>query len=185
MNLGEPARRALIDLALGAVTAAVRGAGGWDAAATSAAIASHPELAAARGAFTTIHVGGQLRGCLGELESPDSLAETTARCAFRTARVDPRFEPVREEELGALKLRVSVLSAFERIAPEDVVIGTHGLLARHGGRRGLLLPEVPVEHQWDLPTFLTHLYRKAGIDARVPVSEVELWGFTSEIIDSE
>ena len=185
MKLGEAARRALITLALDAVTAAARGAGGWDGATPAAAVVAHPELAAARGAFTTIHVGGALRGCLGELEPEESLAEVTARCAFRTARVDPRFEPVREDELAALRLRVSVLSEFEAIRPEEVVIGTHGLLARHRGRRGLLLPEVPVEHGWDVPAFLTQLYRKAGIEAGVPIQDVELWGFTSEIIDSD
>lgn len=109
-----------------------------------------------------------------------------ARCARRVALFDHRFLPVREAELEALTLKISVLTPPEAVTVlEEILIGTHGLIVRHEGQAGLLLPDVPVEYGWDRPTFLVHLWRKAGLSPRIAPSEAKLWKFKTQIINSE
>ena len=72
------------------------------------------------------------------------------------------------------------------IRPEDVEVGRHGLLIGYGGRRGVLLPQVPVEHGWDRETFLAHTCWKAGLPEdtwRKP--GVELFGFTATVFSED
>jgi AmmeMemoRadiSam system protein A len=138
-------------------------------------------LAEKRGAFVTLHArDGELRGCVGLMRSDRPLLETVARMAVAAATEDGRFAPVTEAELPALTIEISALGPLEPIRPEEVEVGRHGLLISHGGRRGVLLPQVPVEHGWDRETFLAHTCWKAGLpeDAwRNP--GVELLAFTA------
>jgi len=149
-----------------------------------------PELPAAtgalgenRGAFVTLHRrDGELRGCVGMMLSERPLLETVARMAVASATEDGRFEPVTRPELAGLTIEISALGPLEPIRPEDVEVGRHGLLLSYAGRRGVLLPQVPVEHGWDRETFLAHTCRKAGLPAdtwRRP--GVELLGFTATV----
>ena len=140
-------------------------------------------LAEHRGAFVTLHGGdGELRGCVGLMRSDRPLLETVARMAVAAAIEDGRFEPVTEAELDGLSIEVSALSALEPIRPEDVEVGRHGLLVGHGGRRGVLLPQVPGEHGWDRDTFLVHTCRKAGLPDDVwKKPGVELLAFTADV----
>jgi AmmeMemoRadiSam system protein A len=86
--------------------------------------------------------------------------EVAAASAFE----DPRFPPVRGDELDALSIEISVLSPLERISDvEKIRVGVHGLIMRRGARSGLLLPQVAVEQGWDRDTFLTHTCYKAGL----------------------
>jgi AmmeMemoRadiSam system protein A len=136
-----------------------------------------------RGAFVTLHRSdGELRGCVGLMRSGLPLLETVARMAVAAATEDGRFDPVTREELAGLRIEISALGPLEPIRPEDVEVGRHGLLVSHAGRRGVLLPQVPVEHDWDRETFLAHTCRKAGLPAetwREP--GVELLGFTATV----
>jgi len=140
-------------------------------------------LAERRGAFVTLHGGdGELRGCVGLMRSDRPLVETVARMAVAAATEDGRFEPVTEAELDELSIEVSALSPLEPIRPENVEVGRHGLLIGHGGRRGVLLPQVPEEHGWDRETFLVHTCRKAGLpDDAWKEAGVELLAFTAEV----
>jgi uncharacterized protein len=116
------------------------------------------------GAFVTLKTKeGELRGCIGFIEPLYPLAETVARAAVAAASGDPRFPPVSEAELGQLEVDISVLGPTQPIDPNDVRVGTHGLVIQRGGRRGLLLPQVPVEHGWDAERFLDHTCLKAGL----------------------
>jgi AmmeMemoRadiSam system protein A len=116
------------------------------------------------GAFVTLKTKeGELRGCIGFVEALYPLGETVARAAVAAASEDPRFPPVTEAELPALELDISVLGPARPIDPAEVRVGTHGLLVQRGGRRGLLLPQVPVEHGWDAERFLDHTCLKAGL----------------------
>src|SRR5262249_24790716 len=108
-----------------------------------------PHLAEMRGAFTTLHLHGRLRGCVGYVVPTHSLYRTVAETAQAAAFDDPRFEPVTVEETPHLEIEISVLSPLQPIRPEDVVIGAHGLVVTKGRHRGLLLPQVPVQWQWD------------------------------------
>jgi AmmeMemoRadiSam system protein A len=140
-------------------------------------------LAEHRGAFVTLHGGdGELRGCVGLMRSDRPLLETVARMAVAAAIEDGRFEPVTEAELDELSIEVSALSPLEPIRPVDVEVGRHGLLIGHGGRRGVLLPQVPEEHGWDRETFLVHTCRKAGLpDDAWKEPGVELLAFTADV----
>ena len=122
------------------------------------------ELREARGTFVTLHSEGKLRGCIGVPMAAGPLFELVQKCAVSAATSDPRFPPVTKEELGGLSIEISVLSNLELVSgPEDFEIGVHGLLVSLEGRRGLLLPQVAVEHEWDKPTFLAQVCRKAGL----------------------
>ncbi len=123
-------------------------------------------LAEPRGAFVTLRRrDGELRGCIGRMVTDDPLALTVAEMAAAAATEDGRFEPVSAAELPRLVVEISVLGEMRPIRPEDVEVGVHGLLVRRGPRRGVLLPQVPLEHGWDREAFLGHTCRKAGLPA--------------------
>jgi AmmeMemoRadiSam system protein A len=118
------------------------------------------------GAFVTLRSrAGELRGCVGMMESGDPLAETVARMALAAARSDRRFDPLREDELAEVVIEISVLGPLHEIRPEAIVVGRDGLLVREGGRQGVLLPQVAAEHGWNPETFLEKTCVKAGLPA--------------------
>ena len=143
-----------------------------------------PTLEEHRGAFVTLHrrKGGDLRGCVGLMRSDEPLVTTVARMAVASGTDDGRFDPVTAEELPALEIEISALGTLRPIRPEDVEVGRHGLLISHEGRRGVLLPQVPVENGWDRETFLDHTCVKAGLLPGTWKEEgVELLAFTAEV----
>ncbi|MBV9573560.1 MAG: AmmeMemoRadiSam system protein A, partial [Acidobacteriales bacterium] len=122
-------------------------------------------LAKPRGVFTTLYLHGSLRGCVGNVVPSASVYQTVAETACSAAFEDSRFASVNEEEAPDLQISLSILSPLFPIKPEEIEVGRHGLLISHAGRRGLLLPQVPVEHGWDRLTFLEQTCRKAGLPA--------------------
>jgi hypothetical protein len=147
-----------------------------------------PTLAERRGAFVTLHRArdGDLRGCVGLMRSEESLVRTVARMAVVAATEDGRFEPVTADELPEVQIEISALGPMLPVRPEDVEVGRQGLLISHRGRRGVLLPQVPVEHGWDRETFLDHTCLKAGLVPGAWQEEgVELLGFTAEVFGEQ
>lgn len=142
-------------------------------------------LAECRGAFTTLHLEGRLRGCIGYVFPTQSLYRTVAETARAAAFDDPRFEPVTLSQATALKVEISVLSILQPIAPVEIVIGRHGLVVTHGGRRGLLLPQVPVECEWDREMFLAQTCLKAGLAPDAWTHGAQLQAFTAEVFGEE
>ena len=138
-------------------------------------------LAAPRGAFTTLHLEGKLRGCIGYVFATDSLYKTVADTARAAAFEDPRFEPVSLSEVPHLKVEISVLSALQAIGPDEVVVGRHGLVVIQGSQRGLLLPQVAPEWEWDRETFLAQTCLKAGLPADAWQYGAQLQAFTAEV----
>ena len=133
------------------------------------------------GVFVTLHVHNRLQGCIGVIEAKEPLGEAIARCAASAALEDPRFAPMKTEQLGELSIEISLLSVMEPIAPESVEIGRHGLFVRLHAQRGLLLPQVAAEHRLTREQFLEEACRKAGLPReawRDP--EARLFGFTCE-----
>jgi uncharacterized protein len=165
-------RAALLGIARGAVLAHLE-------LAPAPALPSSGPLAEPRGAFVTLHVGGELRGCLGTFSPVGSLAETVARMAVGAAKDDPRFPPVRADEIGALDVAVSALSPPRTLDDRrSVKVGEQGLLVRQGLHRGALLPKVALERGWDAGDFLKHACLKAGLHARAwqePQTEVDVF----------
>jgi AmmeMemoRadiSam system protein A len=138
-------------------------------------------LAEPRGAFTTLHLEGELRGCIGFVLPIQSLYAAVAESARAAALDDPRFPPVTPAEAPHLKIGISVLSPLQPIRPEEVVVGRHGLVVTQGNRRGLLLPQVPIEWKWDRETFLSQTCLKAGLPADAWQHGAQLQGFTAEV----
>jgi AmmeMemoRadiSam system protein A len=134
-----------------------------------------------RGSFTTLHMHGKLRGCIGYVIPVHSLYRTVAETAQAAAFDDSRFQPVTDEEAPKLKVEISVLSPPRPIRPEEVVTGVHGLIVSKGNRRGLLLPQVPVEWHWDRETFLSQTCLKAGLPPDAWTQDIDLQAFTAEV----
>jgi hypothetical protein len=136
-------------------------------------------LSEPRGAFVTLSSRDELRGCIGSFRADGSLAATVARMAVAAAKDDPRFLPVRADELPELRVSVSVLSTPARLDDRRAVrVGTHGLLVKKGWHRGALLPKVAVEQGWNAETFLGRACLKAGLPASAwmePETEVEVF----------
>ncbi len=137
------------------------------------------------GAFVTLHAGGSLRGCIGYIEPKFPLFQTVAEGAQAAAFHDPRFPPLREEELATLEVEISVLSPVFPLEAGDVVIGKHGLLVTSEGQRGLLLPQVPVEHGWDRKRFIEETCVKAGLSRTVWKEGTSLSAFTACIFSAK
>jgi AmmeMemoRadiSam system protein A len=117
-----------------------------------------------RGAFVTLHIDGDLRGCIGYPLPYKPLVETISEMALAAATQDHRFESIREDELGRLRVEISALTLPRPIKdPTEVEVGRHGIIVSMGGRQGLLLPQVPAEYGWDRETFLRHGCLKAGL----------------------
>ncbi len=115
------------------------------------------------GLFVTLHVRGKLRGCIGIIDARATLGENLVRCAADAALHDPRFTPLRSDEMEHLEIEVSLLSAMQPIRPDEVEIGRHGLLVERGMHRGVLLPQVATEHNLNREQFLAETCFKAGL----------------------
>ena len=136
------------------------------------------------GAFVTLRLRKRLRGCIGNLASSRPLWQTVGDMAEEAAFGDPRFEPLREDEWSEVKLELSVLSPLRRVDdPEEVRVGEHGVVMSQGGKRGVLLPQVPTEYGWDRETFLKHTCLKAGLAPDAWRSGAAIEVFTSLIIE--
>ncbi|MFO8132959.1 MAG: TIGR00296 family protein [Thermoplasmatota archaeon] len=136
-----------------------------------------PELEAEKpftgkaGAFVTLncHPSGDLRGCIGIPEPSMQLAAALREAATSATR-DPRFPPLQPDELDTITVEVTVLTPPEKIEcdepenyPSCIEVGRDGLIAERHGRRGLLLPQVPVQQGWDAETFVSQTCWKAGL----------------------
>lgn len=135
------------------------------------------------GAFVTLHRDGQLRGCIGTLQETQPLYKVVQEMTVAAASRDGRFEPVRAEEVDDIDIEISVLGGRHRVGgPDEIEVGRHGLCLTKAFHRGLLLPQVAVEHGWDAQTFLDHVCLKAGLPPgswRAPDAVVEV--FTAQV----
>lgn len=150
-----------------------------------AVTAPSEHLAQKRGAFTTLHLGGHLRGCIGYIVATKSLFAVVGETAIAAALEDPRFDPVTAEEAPHLQIEISVLSPMSPIRPEEVIVGKHGLMITHDGYRGLLLPQVPIEWGWDKAQFLRELCHKAGLPGDAWQHGAQLEAFTAEVFGEQ
>lgn len=142
------------------------------------------------GAFVTLntHPDHDLRGCIGYPTPHFPLAISIIKGA-EGATMDPRFPPLGGDELDSIVVEVSLLTPPELIEVgnpkeylEKVMVGRDGLIVEKGMSRGLLLPQVPVEWEWDVAEFLAHTCNKAGLlpDAWLDGS-TKIYSFRGEI----
>lgn len=126
------------------------------------------------GVFVTLNIHAKgafgLRGCIGLPYPTKPLIDAVIEAAESSAFSDPRFPPVQQDEMKNLTVEISVLTPPENLSvddpeklPEQVVVGRDGLIIGKGWRRGLLLPQVPVEWGWDSREFLSQCCVKAGL----------------------
>jgi len=127
--------------------------------------------------FVTLYLEGGLRGCIGMLEAKEPLHQAVRLMTAAAALRDPRFEPVTAAELPVLRLSLSVLTPLRSIRPRDVEVGRDGLVISRGPARGVLLPQVATEQNWDAETFLRH----TCIKARLPP---EAWRDSSTTLEA-
>ena len=97
--------------------------------------------------------------------------------AFR----DPRFPPLKKEELKDLKIEISVLTDPKITFPSRVKVGRDGLIVEYMGRSGVLLPQVPVEEGWDRIQFLNSVCMKAGVEPDCWRKGARLYSFQAEV----
>lgn len=128
------------------------------------------------GAFVTLNThsvsGNPLRGCIGYIEPIYSLYDVIHKVSVSSATEDPRFPSVTLKEMDNIVIELSILTPPKLIEVDDpkeyleqIVIGRDGLIAEKGMRRGLLLPQVPVDHDrnWTVEEFLNHTCQKAWL----------------------
>jgi len=142
-------------------------------------------LAEPRGAFTTLYFRGALRGCVGYVFPVESVYRTVADTARAAAFEDTRFLPVTRPEAPELAVSLSILSPIQSIRPEEIEVGRHGLLISQHGHRGLLLPQVAVEHEWDRETFLEQTCHKAGLPPDAWRKGASIEAFSAEVFGDE
>lgn len=121
------------------------------------------------GIFVTLKRGDQLRGCIGYVDPDWPISETLRSAAIAAAAQDPRFRPVSADEMGRITVEVTVLGSPEPLGgrpeayPGIIKVGADGLLVKRGSASGLLLPQVPLEHNWNALEFLEYACQKAGL----------------------
>ncbi len=149
------------------------------------------------GAFVTLNQtkvsGNPLRGCIGYIEPRFELFEVVHRVSISSAIEDPRFAPVTFGEMDDIVIEISILTPPELIIvdkPEEylqkIVIGRDGLIAERGARRGLLLPQVPVDHDrnWTVKEFLNHTCQKAMLPSNAwKEKETKIYAFQAILFE--
>ncbi|TXT53425.1 MAG: hypothetical protein BAJALOKI2v1_970002 [Promethearchaeota archaeon] len=151
------------------------------------------------GAFVTLNkysnTQNPLRGCIGYIEPKFPLYDVLHRVSVSAACEDPRFPAVSLKEMENITIEISILTPPELIEvdnPEDYIkeieIGKHGLIVERGPRRGLLLPQVPVDHDrnWDEKTFLEHTCQKAWLPKDAwKEKNTEIYRFSAILFEEE
>jgi len=126
-----------------------------------------PRLLVPGAVFVSLHTRRQrLRGCIGCLEARNPLADAVIENAYAAATRDPRFDPIRPEDVHDLDIEISVLGPLVRVEQvTDIEVGRDGVAVDLDGCRGILLPQVPVQQGWDREEFLDNVCRKAELPA--------------------
>ncbi len=139
-----------------------------------------PLLREKRGTFVTLWME-ELRGCIGFPYPVKPLAEAVQEAAISAAFQDPRFPPVRAEELAQIEIEISVLTVPKAIEASQIQVGVHGLIVSRGNRSGLLLPQVAMEYHWDAQTFLEQTCVKAGLSPEAWKEKINLYAFEAQV----
>jgi len=152
------------------------------------------------GAFVTLNVynikGNPLRGCIGYIEPKFTLYDVVHRVSVSSATEDPRFPSVTLEEMDEIIIELSILTPPKLIEVTDpneylekIVIGRDGLIVEKGMRRGLLLPQVPVDHDrnWGVEIFLEHTCNKAWLSSEAwrDIKTTKIYSFQAILFEEK
>ena len=146
-----------------------------------------PELNQHLGAFVTLTIQGQLRGCIGRFEPDMPVAEVVQQMALAAATEDPRFAPVTLVELQKIRIEISALTPRRKITDiNEIQVGKHGLYITRGWHNGTLLPQVATEYGWTREEFLQHTCYKAGLPPDAwKDKDTEIFVYSAEIFHEE
>jgi AmmeMemoRadiSam system protein A len=159
--LDDERREQLLEVARAALAVAT---GSADRKRLDAAMEAARSLEMPAAAFVTLTEAGELRGCMGRLDPDRPVIVSVAEAAICAAVEDPRFEPVRADELDRIRIEVSILGPYQPLAdPEGFEPGVEGILVERGWQRGLLLPEAAAECGLGRREVLEITCRKAGL----------------------
>ncbi|UCC43613.1 MAG: AmmeMemoRadiSam system protein B [Candidatus Zixiibacteriota bacterium] len=136
------------------------------------------------GAFVTLKIDGQLRGCIGQIIAREPLYKIVADMAVAAAFEDPRFPPLTAVEFPKIELDISILTPLEKVHDlEEIEVGRDGLMIKLDMHSGLLLPQVATENNWDRTTFLEQTCLKAGLPKNsYRDRHAEIYKFSAEVI---
>ncbi len=134
--------------------------------------------------FVTLMRQRALRGCIGT-QTPRPIYRVIQETVIAAASRDPRFDPVTKDELDDITIEISVLGDYTTIqTPDQIQLGQHGLIIQQGNQSGLLLPQIPNQHNWDAKTFLEQVAIKAGLAADAwKASDTTTQAFTAQIFE--
>jgi AmmeMemoRadiSam system protein A len=135
------------------------------------------------GAFVTLKLKGELRGCIGYTRAVMPLSDVIEKMAIQSAFHDPRFCGLQKDEWNDIGIEISVLSPMRVIDDiKEIEVGVHGLYIEKGGQSGLLLPQVATEYAWDRETFLEYTCNKAGLPRDAWKSgDIKIYVFSAEV----
>jgi uncharacterized protein len=147
----------------------------------------YPNLKLKAGAFVTLKEHEDLRGCIGYIISQEPLFYIVCEAAQSAAIRDPRFHPLQRGEIDKIEIEISVLSPpFKMNSYDDIVIGKHGLILDDLGRKGLLLPQVPIEHNMNKEQYLNAICQKAGLPGSAwKTKQLNIKLFTAKVFSEE
>ncbi len=180
--LNRTQKKILIEMAKKAILAELQGVPLSMPTITDSALLEH------RGAFVTLKINGQLRGCIGTFVASKPLIEVVADMAVQAAFHDPRFQPLTPSEFDQIEVEISVLSPLREIdSIDEIEVGKHGIYIIKGPYHGVLLPQVATEYGWDRNQFLDQTCIKAGLwpgcwkdpDTKILIFSAEVFDETS------
>jgi MEMO1 family protein len=136
------------------------------------------------GAFVTLNLNGNLRGCIGRMQPEQEIYKTIQEMAVAAAIHDTRFDPLSIDEIDKIDIEISILSPLRKInSIDEIVPGKHGILIKSGLRSGTYLPQVAIKTGWNTQELLSHCAEeKAGIgwdgwkDADIYIYEAKVFG---------
>lgn len=145
------------------------------------------------GVFVTLNKDNQLRGCIGYPEPIVPLVEGLIEVAISAAINDPRFPSLSKEEFDEINIEVTVLTKPKILTvnnPKDylnhISIGEDGLIVENGYNKGLLLPQVAIEHDMDSKSFLENTCLKADLDSGCWLDKnTEIYTFQGQIFNEK
>ncbi|MEI6827856.1 MAG: AmmeMemoRadiSam system protein A [Desulfuromonadales bacterium] len=149
-------------------------------------VTTSPGLNLHSGCFVTIKKQGQLRGCIGNFVSEQPLYLLVQEMSISAATRDPRFYPMKREDLADFTIDISVLSPLTKAASrEEIQVGIHGIYIVKGSCRGVLLPQVATEYGWNRDQFLQHTCIKAGLPEDAWQEECDIYIFSALVFGEE
>jgi len=146
------------------------------------------------GCFVTVRANRQLRGCIGSIAHIDPLVQSVRDNAIGAASRDPRFDPITVEDLDTLTIEISALTQgdtpgtpLRRVRDvKEILIGRDGICIQVGERRGLLLPQVATDRNWNREQFLAATCAKAGVEETAwQQSEAQLYRFSAQVFGDD